>query len=114
MLTGGRTNNLSVASCVSPYVSPIFRQIKVKIKLTLMNQHQLDTLFLVCLLGVNVSICFGRYSPIFRRLCTDPIWCNYVRRMRVGCVQVAVPQIPDISICKYNSKQACMIILVIN
>jgi hypothetical protein len=28
---------------------------------TLMNQHQLDTLFLVCLLGVNASTCFGRY-----------------------------------------------------
>jgi hypothetical protein len=45
------------------------------------NQHQLDTLFLVCLLGVNASICFRRYSPIFRRPCTDAIWCNYVRRI---------------------------------
>jgi hypothetical protein len=57
---------------------------------TLMNQHQLDTLFLVCLLRVNASTCFGRYSPIFRRLCTGAIWCNYVRRMCVDCVQVAV------------------------
>jgi hypothetical protein len=56
----------------------------------LVNQHQLDTLFLVYLLGVNASTCFGRYSPIFRRLCTDAIWCNYVRRMCVDCVQVAV------------------------
>jgi hypothetical protein len=50
---------------------------------TLMNHHQLGTLFLVCLLGVSASTCFGRYSPIFRRLCTDAVWCNYVRRMCV-------------------------------
>jgi hypothetical protein len=56
---------------------------------TLMNQHQLDTLFLVCLLGVNTSTCFRRYSPIFRRLCTVAIWCNCVRRMFVDCVQLA-------------------------
>jgi hypothetical protein len=49
-----------------------------------MNQHQLDTSFLVCLLGFNASTCFGRYSPIFRRLCTDDIWCIYVRRMFVN------------------------------
>jgi hypothetical protein len=49
---------------------------------TLRNQHQLDTHFLVCLLGVSASTCFGRYSPIFRRLCTNAVWCN--------CVQVAV------------------------
>jgi hypothetical protein len=61
------------------------------LRLDCRNQaHQLDTLFLVCLLAVNVSTCFGRYSPIFRRLCTDAIWCNYVRRMCVDCVQVAV------------------------
>jgi hypothetical protein len=53
----------------------------------LINQHQLDTLFLVCLLGVNASTCFGRYSPIFRRLCTDGIWCNYVRRLCVDRVR---------------------------
>jgi hypothetical protein len=64
--------------------------IHVKYIWLLMNQHQLYTLFLVCLLSVNVSICFGRYSPIFRRLCTVAIWCNYVRRMCVDCVQVAV------------------------
>jgi hypothetical protein len=46
----------------------------------LMNQNQRDTLFLECLLGVNASTCFGRYSPIFRRLCADAIWCNYVLR----------------------------------
>jgi hypothetical protein len=40
---------------------------------TLMNQHQLHTLFLVCLLGVNASTCFGRYWPIFRRFCTDAV-----------------------------------------
>jgi hypothetical protein len=44
-----------------------------------MNQHQLDALFLVCLFWVSASTCFGRYSPIFRGLCTDAIWCNYVR-----------------------------------
>jgi hypothetical protein len=60
----------------------------------LMNQHQLDTLFLVCLLTVNASTCFERYSPIFRRFCTDDIWCNYVRRRCVDCVQVAVPPQP--------------------
>jgi hypothetical protein len=32
-----------------------------------MNQHQLETHYLLCLLGVNVSTCFGRYSPTFRR-----------------------------------------------
>jgi hypothetical protein len=31
---------------------------------TLMNQHQLDTLFLVCLLGVNAFTCFGRFRII--------------------------------------------------
>jgi hypothetical protein len=60
-----------------------------------MNQYQLDTLFLVCLLKVNASTCFGRYSPIFRRLFTDVIWCNYVRRMRVDYVQVAVEPQPQ-------------------
>jgi hypothetical protein len=55
-----------------------------------MNQHQLDTVLLVCVLRVNASTCFGRYSLIFRRLCTDAIWCNYVRRMCVECVQVTV------------------------
>jgi hypothetical protein len=55
-----------------------------------MNQHQLDTLFLVCLLGVNASTCFGRYSFIFTRLCTAAVWCNCVRRVCVDCVQVAV------------------------
>jgi hypothetical protein len=56
----------------------------------LINQHQIDTLFLVCLLGVNASTCFGHYSPIFRRLCTDAVWCNYVRRMCVDHVQDVV------------------------
>jgi hypothetical protein len=28
---------------------------------------------------------------VFRRLCTNAIWCNYVRRMCVDYVQVAVP-----------------------
>jgi hypothetical protein len=28
---------------------------------TLMNEHQLGTLFLVCLLRVNASTCLGRY-----------------------------------------------------
>jgi hypothetical protein len=51
------------------------------VKLTLMNQHQLDTLFLFCLWRVNASTCFGHYSPIFRRFCTVAIWCNYVRRI---------------------------------
>jgi hypothetical protein len=49
----------------------------------LINQHQLDTLSLDCLLGVSASTCFGRYSSTFRRLCTDAIWCNCVRRMCV-------------------------------
>jgi hypothetical protein len=53
----------------------------------LLNQHQLDTLFLVCLLRVSASTCFGRYSPIFRRLCTVAIWCNCVRKMCVGGVR---------------------------
>jgi hypothetical protein len=57
---------------------------------TLMNQHQLDTLFLVCLLRFSASTCFGRYWPIFRRLCTVAVWCNCVRRMCVDCVQFAV------------------------
>jgi hypothetical protein len=56
----------------------------------LMNQHEFDTLSLACLLTVSASTCFGRYSPIFRRLCQDATWCNYVRRMCVDCVQVAV------------------------
>jgi hypothetical protein len=43
---------------------------------TLRNQNQLDTLFLVRLLGVNASTCFQRYSSIFRRLCPDAIRCN--------------------------------------
>jgi hypothetical protein len=30
---------------------------------TLLNQHKLDTRFLVCLLRVNASTCFGRYCP---------------------------------------------------
>jgi hypothetical protein len=55
----------------------------------LMNQHQLDTSFLICLLRVNASTCFGRYSPIYRRLCTAVIWRNCVRGMCVDCVQVA-------------------------
>jgi hypothetical protein len=59
-----------------------------------MNQHQINTLFLVCLLGVNASTCFGRYAPIFRRFCTNAIWCNYVRRMCVDYVQVAVEPQP--------------------
>jgi hypothetical protein len=50
---------------------------------TLMNQHQLDTLFLVCLLRVNASTCFGLYSPIFRRLCTVAVIAC------VGCVLTA-------------------------
>jgi hypothetical protein len=57
---------------------------------TLMDQHQLDTLSLVCLLSANASTCFGRYSPIFRRLCTDAVLCNCVRRMCVDYVKVAV------------------------
>jgi hypothetical protein len=43
---------------------------------TSMSQHQIDTLSLVCLLRVNASTCFGRYWPIFRRLCTVAIWWN--------------------------------------
>jgi hypothetical protein len=58
----------------------------------LSNQHQLDTLFLVCLLGVNVSIYFGRYSPFFRKLWSDAVRCNYVRRICVDYVQVVVEQ----------------------
>jgi hypothetical protein len=54
-----------------------------KLNICLMNQHQIDKLFLVCLLGVSASTCFGRYSPIFRGLCTDSVWCNYVRRMSI-------------------------------
>jgi hypothetical protein len=61
-----------------------------KTSLGLINQHQLDTLFLVCLLRVNASTCFERYSPIFRRFCTVAIWCNCVRGMCVDRVQVAV------------------------
>jgi hypothetical protein len=57
--------------------------------LWLMNQHQLDTLFLVCLLRVNAFTCFGRYASIFRGGCTVAIWCNCVRSMCVDCVQVA-------------------------
>jgi hypothetical protein len=57
---------------------------------TLMNQHQLYTLFLVSWWRVNASTCFGRYSPIIRKLCTFAIWCNCVRRMCVDCVQNAV------------------------
>jgi hypothetical protein len=45
---------------------------------TLMNQHQLDTVSLVCLLRVNASTCFGRYSPIFRGLCTGGVWGDCV------------------------------------
>jgi hypothetical protein len=37
-----------------------------------MNQHQFDTLSLVCILRVNASTRFGCYSTIFRRLCTHP------------------------------------------
>jgi hypothetical protein len=58
--------------------------------LGLMNQHLLETLPLVCLLGVNASTRCGRYLPIFRRLCTVAIWCNCVRGMCVDCVLVAV------------------------
>jgi hypothetical protein len=43
-----------------------------------MNQYQFYTLFLVCLLRNNASTCFGRYSPIFGRLCTVAIWCNFM------------------------------------
>jgi hypothetical protein len=60
----------------------------------LRNQHQLNTLFLVCLLGVNASTCFGRYSLIFRKLCTDAFWCNYVSRMCVDYVPVVVEPQP--------------------
>jgi hypothetical protein len=59
---------------------------------TLINQHKIDTFLLVCLLRVNASTCFGRYTSILRRLCTDAILCNNVRRMCVDCVQVAVQQ----------------------
>jgi hypothetical protein len=51
---------------------------------TLMNQHQLDTLLWVRLLRANASTCFGRYSPIFRRLCRVAIWCNWVRSQQVS------------------------------
>jgi hypothetical protein len=37
----------------------------------------------VCVLRVNASTCYGRYS-----LCTDVIWCNCVRRVCVDCVHV--------------------------
>jgi hypothetical protein len=57
---------------------------------TVRNEHQLDTLFLVCLLEFNASTCFGRYSPIFTRLCADVIWCNCVCRMCVDYMQFAV------------------------
>jgi hypothetical protein len=56
---------------------------------TLINQHQLDTLFLVCLLIVNASTCFGRLLPIFGRLCTNAIWWSCVRRLCVDCMLVA-------------------------
>jgi hypothetical protein len=56
----------------------------------LMNQHQLDTLPLVYFIKSQCLYMFGRYSPIFRRLYTNAIWCNCVRRMCVDCVQVAV------------------------
>jgi hypothetical protein len=55
----------------------------------LINQHQPDALFLVCLLIVNASTCFGRLLSIFRRLCTNAIWYNCVCRMRVDCMRVA-------------------------
>jgi hypothetical protein len=55
---------------------------------TLMNQHQVYTLSLVCLLRVNASTCFGLYSSIFKRLCTVAIWCNCVRRM---CIVYVLP-----------------------
>jgi hypothetical protein len=53
--------------------------------------NESDTLSLVCLLRVNASTCFGLYTLVFRRQCKNAIWCNYVRRMCVDCVQVAVP-----------------------
>jgi hypothetical protein len=56
----------------------------------LMNQRQLDMLSLVSLLRVNACTCLGRYSPIFRKLCTVALWCNCVRRTCVDCVLFAV------------------------
>jgi hypothetical protein len=72
---------------------------------TLMNQHQLDTLFLVCLLGVKASTCCGRYLPIFRRLCTDAVWCNYVRRMCVDYLHV-VNTHPTQQLCRASWRWA--------
>jgi hypothetical protein len=49
---------------------------------------------LICLLGVNAFTCFGRYSPIFSRLWSVAVWCNYVCRVCVNYVQVVVPPQP--------------------
>jgi hypothetical protein len=51
----------------------------------LMNQHQLDTLFLVWLLRVTASTYFRRHSPIFWRLCK----LLFGITVCVGCVLVA-------------------------
>jgi hypothetical protein len=48
------------------------------------------TMCSLCWNGVNACTCFGRYSPIFRRLCRDAICCNYVRKICVVYMQVAV------------------------
>jgi hypothetical protein len=44
-------------------------------------------------LRVNASKCFGRYSIIFRGLCTVALWCNCVRRICVDCVRPARSQL---------------------
>jgi hypothetical protein len=87
-------NHLSLSPCTSVCPSVYLSTRLCVTRLKSRNQHKLDTLFFVCLLGVNASTYFGRYSPIFRRLCTDAMWCSYVRRMCVDYVQVAVqPQL---------------------
>jgi hypothetical protein len=70
---------LNGASCERHTPAALFDALLTMHSGTLMNQHQLDTLFLVCLLEVNAATCFGRYSSIFMRPCTDAVWCNYVR-----------------------------------
>jgi hypothetical protein len=76
----------------------------------LMNEHQLDTLFLVCLLRGNASTYFGRYSPIFSRFCSVAIWCNWVRRLCVEYVQVAVYQVGVDSLITYMVSFAAALI----
>jgi hypothetical protein len=44
----------------------------LSVVIILMNQHQLDTPFLVCLLRVNASTCFGRFYRNLHAVNTHP------------------------------------------